>query len=277
MSGLGVPREFLLGGMSYAGTNVSMRMLENQFLGFILRHKQLANWVMKQVADYMGWPEAEIRFKPFKMADDIQRKAYLFQLNQAQKVSDSTLLADADLDQEKEDEIMIQETAKRLEASKKQQLAMAEIQGEAQVVMSKSQAKAQQTLMQAQQAPAAPGEPGALQQMGSPLSTDQQLPQGQATLGGDNQQTTVGMDIHQLAQSLAQQMSSLTPDQQKLAFANLQSQSPQLAELVMQYLGQMQAQQQPQQPQSAAAKAATQIDMRPQPQKLPARREAASV
>jgi hypothetical protein len=77
MSGMGVPREFLLGGMSYAGTNVSMRMLENQFIGFILRHKQLANWVMKQVASYMGWPEAKVRFKPFKMADDIQRKAYL--------------------------------------------------------------------------------------------------------------------------------------------------------------------------------------------------------
>jgi len=291
MSGLGVPREFLLGGMSYAGTNVSMRMLENQFIGFILRHKQLANWVMKQVASYMDWPEAEIRFKPFKMADDIQRKAYLFQLNQAQKVSDSTLLADADLDQIQEDEIMLKETAKRLEASKKQQLAMAEIQGEAQVVMAKSQAKAQQTLMKAQQSPPAEGEPGhdALQQMGSPMSAQQQIQQQGPQLGGDSQQTTVGMDIHQYAQALAQQFVMLTPEQQQMALQNLQQQSPELAQLVMQYAKQLMSQQQqgaqvqtppmlgPGQAQPAAMRAATQVDMRPQPQQLPPRRAAASV
>jgi hypothetical protein len=283
MSGLGVPREFLLGGMSYAGTNVSMRMLENQFISFILRHKQLANWVMKQVAGYMGWPEAEIRFKPFKMADDIQRKAYLFQLNQAQKVSDSTLLADADLDQTQEDEIMLKETEKRLEASKKQQLAMAEIQGEAQVTMAKAQAKAQQVMMQAQMAPPAPGEPGqgAMQQMGSPLNIGQALPQQQATLGGQSDQTTVGMDMHQFAMSLAHQYIQLPADQQKLAISNLQQQSPELAQLVQQYAKQLQAeQQQPTQlglPMGAAGQAAAQVDMRPQPEQKPARRMAASV
>ena len=97
--GMGVPREFLEGGLSYAGTNVSMRMLENAFIGYISRQRQFANWVMQRIANYMEWPEASIRFKPFKMADDIQRKAYLLQLNQAQKISDTTLLADADLNQ----------------------------------------------------------------------------------------------------------------------------------------------------------------------------------
>ena len=160
MTGMGVPREFLLGGMSYAGTNVSMRMMENMFLGYILRHKALAKFVMKQVAAYLGWPEVNIRFKPFKMADDLQRKAYLFQLNQSNKVSDTTLLADSDLSQDEENEIMIRETDKRLAATKKQQLAMAEIQGEAQMIMMKFQAKAQEALMKAQTAPQAPGEPG---------------------------------------------------------------------------------------------------------------------
>jgi hypothetical protein len=283
MSGLGVPREFLLGGMSYAGTNVSMRMLENQFLGFITRHKQMANWLMKQVANFMGWPEASIRFKPFKMADDIQRKAYLFQLNQAQKVSDSTLLADADLDQAKEDEIMIKETAKRLESSKKQQLAMAEIQGEAQVVIAKSQAKAQQTMMTATQAPPAPGEPGmqthALNQMSSPLSAQQALPQQGATLGGGSQQTTVGVDIHMLAQQLAEQIMALPPEQQELAVQNIKVQSAELAQLVIQIMKQTAG------PamgagtgdQPAWQQAATKVDTRPLPEQASPRREAASV
>jgi hypothetical protein len=158
--GMGVPREFLQGGLSYAGTNVSMRMLENAFIGYVLRHKLQANWAMKMVANFMDWPEATLRFKPFKMADDIQRKQLLFQYNQAQKISDTTLLADSDLNQEDEDEIMVRETSKRLESTKKQQLAMAEVQGEQQLIMMKYQAKAQQGMMQEQGMPPAPGEPG---------------------------------------------------------------------------------------------------------------------
>ena len=163
LNGMGVPVEFIRGGMSYAGTNVSMRMMENMFLGYILRQKQMARFIMKSVAAFMGWPEAQIRFKPFKMADDLQRKAFLFQLNQAQKVSDTTLLADSDLSQEEENETMIREADGRLAAQKKTSLAQAEIQGEQQLIMMKYQAKAQQEAAIAQGAPLAPGEPGGLE------------------------------------------------------------------------------------------------------------------
>jgi hypothetical protein len=171
--GMGVPREFLQGGLSYSGTNVSMRMLENAFIGYQLRQKLMANWIMKMVAGYMEWTEATIRFKPFKMADDIQRKAYMLQLNQAQKISDTTLLADADLRQEDEDEIMMRETAKRLQATRKQQLAMADVQGEAQLIQMKYQAKAQQAMAQEQGMPA-PGEPGGAEGQMDPMAAQQQ-------------------------------------------------------------------------------------------------------
>jgi hypothetical protein len=171
LNGMGVPVEFIRGGMQYAGTNVSMRMMENSFIGYILRLKAQARFIMRQISAFMDWPMATIRFKPFKMADDLQRKAFLFQLNQANKVSDTTLLADSDLDQNEENQIMIRETDTRLEATKKQQLAMAQIQGEQQLIMAKFQAKGQQVAMQAQQAPNAPGEPGGAEQQqagGSP-------------------------------------------------------------------------------------------------------------
>lgn len=279
MSGLGVPREFLLGGMSYSGTNVSMRMLENQFLGFILRHKQMANWIMKQVSSYMGWPMAEIRFKPFKMADDIQRKAYLFQLNQAQKISDRTLLSDADLDQEKEDEIMVQETTRRLQATKKQQLALAEVQGEAQVVMAKAQVKAQQTMAQAQQAAVAPGEPGG-GETGAPnpmqsMQSQLDMQQSQGMLPAEGGQAAMGADIEQVAMMFAQQIAELPPDQQQVAMENLMSQSPELAQLVHQLLQQMTGSAGG--PQGAVMNSVTQVDTRPQPEQLPARRVAAAV
>jgi hypothetical protein len=179
---------------------------------------------------------------------------------------------------------MIRETAKRLEASKKQQLAMAEIQGAAQVVMAKAQVKAQQVMAQASQAPVAEGEPGAgaggapnpIQQMSSPLN----MSQSQGIASEQGQPGAAGVDIEQMAQLLAQQLVALPPDQQQMALHNLSAQSPELAQLVQQYASQMQRQQQQQVPQpapNAMQRSVSEIDMRPQPQQLPARRMAAAV
>ncbi len=281
--GLGVPREFLMGGLSYSGSNVSMRMLENAFISYVGRHRLMARWIMKMVAHYMDWPEVNIRFKPFKMADDLQRKAYLFQLNQAGKISDETLLADADLDQTEEDEIMIAETDKRLEATKKQQLAMAEVQGEQQVIMMKMQAKAQESMAAAQGGPLAPGEPGgpeggappqgpppgpegAMQGMGSQLNAGQDLgvPPEQAEAQG----APMGMDINQMAQSYAEQIMQMAPEEQQMALDAIANQSPELAQLTAQILAQLQAEQPP--PPSP-------ISQQPLPEQLPPRRDAALV
>jgi len=265
-------------------------MLENAFLGYILRHKQMAKWIMKEVANYLDWPEVNLRFKPFKMADDIQRKAYLFQLNQAQKVSDTTLLADADLSQEEEDEIMLRETDKRLQSTRKQQLAMAEVQAEAQLIMSKAQVKAQQAAMEAQQAPAAPGEPGgaaggggtaggqeaggpppgAMQQLESPLNQGQDM--GVAPQQG--QPAQAGVDIRQIAQQLAQQYAQLPPDQQQLALQNISAQSPELAQLVRQYASQLGASSGQGQQQGSQMPG---VDTRPLPEQRPPRRALSSV
>jgi len=291
--GMGVTREFLFGGASWSGSNVSMRMIENQFLGYIQRQEQMATWVMKQTASYMGWPEVKIRFRPFKMADDIQRKAYLFQLSQAGKVSDNTLLADSDLDQEKENDIMLAETLKRYEATKVQQVKMAEIQGEAQLVTAKYQAKAQQVLNEAQQNPTTTGEAGdALKNMQSPLSAGQR-----------QDPSTMAVDLNAVAQQISKQLQELPPDKQDLVMAKVKDQSPELGELVQQLIdaqnqvtmqqangstGSQQPQQEVQapppmqqqgqnQPQNANQQAAQKVNMSPQPEQKPPRRVGTSV
>jgi len=299
MVGMGVPKEFLLGGMSYAGTNVSMRMLENAFIGYILRQKQLANWIMQRVSAYMGWPRASVHFKPFKMADDLQRKAFLFQLNQANKVSDTTLLADTDLNQEDEDDVMIRETAKRLQATKLQQMAMAQIQGEASVIMAKYQAKAQQTTQEIMMSGAAPGEPGAPEDGGLAMPA---LPAGQpgaegapgvpaAAQSGLNagqnlsvpseqggEQAPMGVDIQQLAVMLAENYVQLGADEQQMAMQNLEAQSPELAQMVLQEVHRLQASGAgPHQVGGAIGEAAAGVDMRPLPEQRGPRREAAMV
>lgn len=308
MMGMGVPREFLQGGLSYAGTNVSMRMLENSFIGYIIRHKAFANWVMKSISSFLKWPEATVRFKPFKMADDLQRKAYRFQLNQAQKLSDTTLLADDDLDQEEENAIMERETASRLQATKMQQLAMAEIQGEQQVIMMKYQAKAQQEQAAAAQAPNAPGEPGGAEVMdqgapGGQAVEDQGAPggpaqgqapppptQGQPMAGPPPQEAqsplnagqrmqagqSGAVDIPTMAYGYAQQIAALPPDQQQMAIEAISAQSPELANLVIQMLQQMgiSLSAPADSGMGAAGTAATEVNMTPMPDKLPPRRAA---
>ena len=137
IAGMGVPTELIFGGLSYSGSNVSLRMLENMFLGYLSDQLALLRWVIKRTASYLGWSEVGARFKPFKMADDLQRKAYLFQLNQAGKISDESLCSDADYDSAKEDKIMENEATRRIGAMKKQRLLQAEMEGEAQLVQQK--------------------------------------------------------------------------------------------------------------------------------------------
>lgn len=297
INGMQVPLEFIKGGMSYAGTNVSMRMLENQFIGYILRHKSLCKFIMKQTAAFTGWPEVNIRFKPFKMADDLQRKAYLFQLNQAGKISDTSLLQDADLDQEEENAIMVRETDTRIEATKKQQLAMAEIQGEASMVMSKFQIKSQQESMKAMMAGAAPGEPGGPEGAGgdgsapgvpggqdagpsqpgmsAPAqdggSAPGQPPQdmmsnAQSQLSSSQRMPPGGMqiDLPTVAAHQAKMIMSMPPQMQNLAINNLRTQSPELADLVQQMVTSMRSQ--------AAGGGEGGVDMRPLPEQRSPRR-----
>ncbi len=71
-----------------------------------------------------------------------------------------------------------------------------------------------------------------------------------------------------MAQAYAQQIAELPPDQQQMALEAIGQQSPELAQLIQQLLGAMAGQQQQQGPQ---------VDMRPLPEQLPPRREAAPV
>jgi len=259
-----------MGGLSYAGTNVSMRMLENMFIGYLQRQRDLARFIMRQVSSYLGWPMANIRFKPFKMADDLQRKAFNFQLNAAGKISDTSLLADCDMSQEDENMIMIREADTRFEATKKQQLAMATVQGEAQLIMMKYQARAQQEAQTAAAAGQAPGEPGGVEgaaaaggtptadpsmQAGAapqPANTNggaspqdflqqigSQLSGGQRMAGAGGGQVRQNIDLPSLAMMQARTIATLPKQQQEQAITNLGFQSPELADLVRQYLAQL--------------------------------------
>lgn len=187
VAGMHVPIEFVFGGLQYSGSNVSMRMLENQFLGFRTNLLiMVKDFVLGRVADYMGWPRPQIHQKRFKMADDLQRSALVFQLNQAMKISDTTLLDDMDYDVAQEEKFKAVELGKQLENQRKMQLAQAALQGQVQVLSAKYQVQAQRLLTE-QGMP-----PGEVQQAAAAAPAQEEMPGGGAPVGQENQQPDQG-------------------------------------------------------------------------------------
>lgn len=151
VAGMGVPTEFVFGGLSYSGSNVSLRILENKFLDHKADHHALVDWIMERVGSFMGWRPIPHHFRRFKMADDLQRSAFNLQLNQAGKLSDESLLEETDWDAAREAERIANEQKRAFENQRRQALSQADIQGEAQLTMQKYQMRAQKMMMELQQ------------------------------------------------------------------------------------------------------------------------------
>jgi len=276
VSGMGVPPELIFSGMSYSGTNVSLRMLENEFLGNTEDNLALLRFVRDQIAGWLGWSKIGLKFKPFKMADDLQRAAFDLQLVQQKMLSLQTLLESRDHQFEQEKVRVAKEQNHKLSLDRKEQEFGGETQGRIQVISAKYQAKAQEITMAAQQAAMAaqqalqpqvdangnPIDPNAQPQVdanGNPIDPNAQAqqpaqPQGaqpaKPAVGGEGaivrvqsqvqtaaaQAQQPGVDINAVADKLAAKIGSLPEPKQGQLLGELKTESPQLYELVLQRL-----------------------------------------
>jgi hypothetical protein len=269
VAGMHVPIEFVFGGLQYSGSNVSMRMLENQFLGY--RTEQLIlcrDFILGRIADYMGYPRPRMHFKRFRMADDLQRIGLVFQANQAMKVSDTTLLDEMDLDVVIEEQHKGAELNKQLDNQRKMQIAQASLQGEVLKVTTKYQIETQKMMMAAgmpadpSQSPQAPK----ADEMGSPFPGSQQPQEGSEAAPGMPTGTTVypenatgaptegippemqspmnasmvqpgtQMNLLYLARRAATDMEKMTDSERYPALLQMKGENPQLYTLVLQIM-----------------------------------------
>jgi thiol-disulfide isomerase/thioredoxin len=138
-----VPREFIYGGLSYSGTSVSLRMLENHFLVYREQVSRFLKWVSGMLCTFMKWPNFEIRLSDFKMADDIQQKQLVLELANQKMVSMSHVLEDMGADLETEFNKIKREIQMSGEIGTMQQKEAAEAQGEALKIQMKYEAEAQ--------------------------------------------------------------------------------------------------------------------------------------
>ena len=226
--GMGVPQEFVFGGLSWTGSSVSLRMLENEFLTYRDMHRHfLKHFLVPNVSRFMGWSEVSLEMKNFKMADDVQNKQLMISLNQMRKISDKTLLAEFDKDALSELRNIEQELRRSLELSRldsnykariqgEGQATMAQFQAEAQAIQAKANAKLQQE-MQKEMGQPPEGPPGG------------QAPPPQAEQG---QQGGEQVNLVQMADAYAKRLSNMRPEQSAPIIERMRQQAPQLADLV---------------------------------------------
>lgn len=129
ITGMGVPQEFIYGGMQWTGSSVSLRMIENKMLNFRTDLNLILDFIQEILEEFLGLPEVNIKLKDFKMADDTQRKQLAMKLNQANKISDSTLLNELGYDPQQERNKIMEEIKESEKMMQKKALASARLQG----------------------------------------------------------------------------------------------------------------------------------------------------
>jgi hypothetical protein len=253
VSGMGAPVEFIFGGLSFSGSNVSLRMLENHFLDVkSFRLRLVTEFLMPQIGAFMGWEPVPCHYKRFRMADDLQRSALFLQYNQAGKISDRSLLEDTDWDSEKEMELIELERRAVLESQRRQALSQAAIQGESQLIMSKYQTRAQKVMQEMMAPPPPPQEmqatdPGAVPAEASPAPTmeippgpleDPSQAQNQDSIQSQlqsqiGQAPAGGYDVMMLANKIVSWLNQLPDHEKARELSAMQANNPHLYSIIL--------------------------------------------
>lgn len=130
LAGMNVPREFIFGGVTWSGSSISLKILENQFITYRLLMQDMLNFLVKNMAKIRKeWrSEADndalptIHMQELKMQDDAQQKQLIINLNGAGKITDELLLKTMDIDPEKMASALESEMKKKIETDKNIQI-----------------------------------------------------------------------------------------------------------------------------------------------------------
>lgn len=272
IKGMNIPREFVEGGLTYSGSSVSIRMLENILHDYVQRSNRLMTWIVKKISQITGVTAVDVEYAKFKMADDVQLKSLYFSAWQGGAISHKRL-------------------GEVLEFDGKDELkARAEEEAFKQVEAASAQAKAQQRLANIAQeyGMAMPTVMGNMQNPADPATTEamnQQLNQvDPSQRGGMIQQ--LGQQDPYMAQTLdakqrmepgalmadIQKMENLDPEDAEQAMQDLYMQNPMKWNLMKIFFTPPPSSSMPATPAGNPAKVSTGgVNMNPAPTVLPPR------
>jgi hypothetical protein len=203
IASMGLPKEFIYGGLSFTGSGVTLRMLENQLESSLFQINNLLQWTTDKLSKYLSWDSCKVALGDFKMVDDVQQKGIFLNLWQSGVVSKTTLAEANGID-----------LAEERERMKQEQLEDAQLQREIQMSIQEMQ----NTLADQARAEV---------QMGNP---------GQQAQGSQYDQQAV---IAQ-AENIALQMLQMDPNMRRSQLSSLQSEDYVMYSVVIQRLEQLQ-------------------------------------
>jgi len=128
ITSMGVPVEFIRGGLTHAGGSVTLRMIENILFTFTSQLETMMQWLTDEVNNYMNYEEVEVNLIPFKLVDDVQQKQLILQLWEAGKISDTTASEYFDINFEEERKKLISDNEQNAKTEQKMNRVMADIQ-----------------------------------------------------------------------------------------------------------------------------------------------------
>jgi hypothetical protein len=80
MAALGIPLEFLMGGLTKAGMEATLRLVENQLQGNTDDMNSLLQWYTDKLSKLLGWERIDTSLTPLEMVDDTETKNLVVQL-----------------------------------------------------------------------------------------------------------------------------------------------------------------------------------------------------
>jgi hypothetical protein len=91
---LGIPMEFLYGGLTGRGMEATLRMIENQLSTHIADLIDLMQWMDDKCSEFLGWEKVTLGLTPFRMVDDFEKQQLMYNVWQTGKQTGSQVLSD---------------------------------------------------------------------------------------------------------------------------------------------------------------------------------------
>ena len=285
LAGMNIPREFIFGGISYSGSSISLRILENHFITYRLLIKDfLQNFGIKNMAkarkEWVNDNDDDslitAKMVDLKMQDDVQQKQLLVQLNAAGKCTDEFLWKSVGIDPARMNGAIKREAMNAVDLQKEVEVRKAKAQLDIQKIQLEVQAELQLYQMQIQKkmkekypelfpqemTPEGMVQEGVQQQPGQTQQQPGEQPSQQPSQQTEQPQQEGGITEEDI-QNVALNIMKLPEESRKAVLEKIpQSLQPK----VMQAMQAMQS--------SLGKKNDNKkIDMRPMPEKLPPRRD----
>lgn len=143
IAGLGVPREFVEGGLTYSGSSMSIRMLRNSVMAIREDCDETIIFIKDFVRDVYEFNDISIGFTDLSMADDVQKNNQLLGLADKGKISWKTVLQQLGVSSDDERKQILNEMDQDNEVKKRFAIAAAESQAETVVINARAQARAE--------------------------------------------------------------------------------------------------------------------------------------